>query len=315
MIARLLLTKLLLLPVAAFASSAAQDHDVDYWIERMGEALRTQNYAGIFTYMRGHQFDTIEVTHRFEGGIEQERLLHLSGEHREIIRNGDEIVCRHGPAPNVELNHEVPLGPFTHAFNESLADFQSLYDVELAGEDRIAGRTAVRLEITPRQSDRWGYRLWLDEESGLLLQSHLIGRNRILEVFQFTHVEIGRPIEDGELETTLSGEVASHELKPMQPQIAKTQQTKPQWRVAWLPNGFRQVASPMPNRIVFTDGIATFSVFIERSATHSEFGTLMGGTAVITRPLKGSSQQITVVGEVPMDTAKKVAESIEPVIY
>jgi len=42
---------------------------------------------------------------------------------------------------------------------------------------------------------------------------------------------------------------------------------------------------------------------------------LIGGTVVITRHVKGTSQQITVVGEVPMETAKKVAESIEPVIY
>ena len=62
-------------------------------------------------------------------------------------------------------------------------------------------------------------------------------------------------------------------------------------------------------------GEATFSVFIETSAATNVFGTLMGGTAVIMRQIKGSSQKITIVGEVPMDTAQRVAESIEPVIY
>lgn len=317
------------LGLAAFASAAAEGgasasksgpdakRDVDYWLDRMGEALRTENYEGIFTYMRGHQFDTIEVVHRFNDGMEVERLLHLNGEQREIMRHGDEIVCRHGNTERPDLNHEVPLGPFTHAFNENLSNYQSFYDIELLGADRVAGREAVKLAITPRHDDRWGYRLWLDEASGLLLQSHLVGRGRVLEVFQFSRVDIGETIADEELRTALEGEVAEHRLAPAENESAEPAATKPQFRVAWLPNGFRQVQSRRPDRIVFTDGIATFSVFVERtrSQTRSEFGAMLGGTAVITRRLRDSSQQVTVVGEVPIDTAKKVAESIEPVIY
>ncbi len=308
----LLLTTLF---VAGFVH-AEDARDVNYWISRMGEALRTEDYAGVFTYMRGQQFDTVEIVHRFDDGVEKERLLYLNGEHREITRNGDEIFFRHADAGRVEPSYRVPLGPFTNGFNQSLANFQSFYDVTLGGRDRVAGRSAVRLAVTPKYGDRWGYRLWLDEETGLLLQSHLVGRGKVLEVFQFTNVEIGRAIEDGELETTLPDALVVHELTPIKPpEVAPVEETKPQWRVSWVPNGFRQVASPIPDRIVFSDGIATFSVFIETSAATNDFGTLMGGTAVIMRQIKGSSQKITIVGEVPMDTAQRVAESIEPVIY
>ena len=74
---------------------------------------------------------------------------------------------------------------------------------------------------------------------------------------------------------------------------------------------------PNQNRVLFTDGLATFSVFVDRPgpAVLGQLVTHMGGTVVISRQLKDSSQQITVVGEVPMDTAKRVAESVEPIIY
>ena len=56
------------------------------WLDRMGTALREQNYEGTFTYMRGSQFETVKIMHQFNDGQERERLLNLNGEPREVIR-------------------------------------------------------------------------------------------------------------------------------------------------------------------------------------------------------------------------------------
>lgn len=316
---RTLPTVLLLMLAASWqglAWAAEADPEVSAWLDKMGRALREQNYEGIFTYMRGYRFDTVKVVHTFADGEEIERLVHLNGEQREVVRHGDEIICRHERSDHVDLDHEVPLGPFTHAFNENLANYQSLYDFTLRGKDRVAGRPTVKLEITPSNDDRYGYRLWLDEATGLLLQSHLVNRGRVLEVFQFSRVDIGETIDEAQFASTLGEDAIEHRLTPIEP-VTEQHTQKPQWRVAWLPNGFRRVISPSPDRILYSDGIATFSVFVERNGGEQlgELDTHMGGTVVITRRLKGSAQQITVVGEVPIDTARKVAESVEPVIY
>ncbi|MCB1646131.1 MAG: MucB/RseB C-terminal domain-containing protein [Pseudomonadales bacterium] len=291
------------------------DDEASVWLDKMGKALREQNYQGIFTYMRGHQFDTVEVIHRFRDGQESERLAHLNGEPREVVRDGDEVICIHARTDQPDFDHNALRGPFTHAFNQNLATYQEFYNFNMKGTDRIAGRQAVTIDITPKNNDRYGYRLWLDEDSGLLLQSHLINRGRVLEVFQFSRVEIGEPIEDQALASSLGDDVIEHSLTS--PVIAQADAVKPQWKVSWLPRGFRPVRSDAPDRISFTDGIATISVFVEKSANSNlgEVATKMGGTVVISRRLQKSSQQITVVGEVPMDTAKKIAESVEPVIY
>ena len=301
---------------AAFSSS--EEAEARAWLTRMATALHEQNYEGVFTYVRGGQFNTMQIVHRFKDGKEVERLLQLNGEKLEILRIDDELVCYHEKSDHVDLEHHVPMGPFSSAFSENLEAYQHLYRFSLHGDDRIAGRPAIKIGISPRFNDRYGYRLWLDRETGLLLQSHWLDVNqkRVREIFQFSTVNIGNEINEAELASSLSGDSISHRLSGEVVSLAKGNTAKPNWRVAWLPNGFRSVRVPDSDRLHFTDGLATFSVFIERSAKFSlpEMATHVGGTVVITRHIKGVKGQITVVGEVPLATARRVAESVEPVI-
>ncbi len=287
------------------------------WLSRMATALREQSYQGIFTYMRGGQFESMHIAHKFEDGQEIERMFQLNGETLEILRKGDEVVCRHEDSGHVDLQHHVPMGPFSNAFNESLSAYQDLYRFSLHGEGRIAGRTAVKLAISPSNDDRYGYRLWLDKETGLLLQSHMIDvdKKRVREIFQFSSIEIGEDVESAELVSSLGESSVQHRLAGEVLGMPPGDAVKPLWRVAWLPNGFQPVEVTGSNRLHFTDGIATFSVFIDRgsSAELPDLATQVGGTVVISRHLNGGN--ITVVGEVPIRTARKVAESVEPVIY
>ena len=290
-----------------------QADEAQKWLDRMGAALREQNYEGTFTYMRGSQFETIKIMHQFNDGQELERLLNLNGEPREVIRQGSEVVCHHMKSGTLSLSHDVPLGPFSSAFNENLALNHDQYRFSLHGMDRIAGRTTVKLKITPRFDDRFGYQLWLDEETGLLLQSQLLQRNRVLELFQFANIEIGQPLEVA-LTSSLGNDTLSHRLAPDTKATANN--NKPRLRVSWLPKGFRPVKVSNSNRLHFTDGLAGLSIFFERKASViPEMTTHLGATTVITRRLKDAEGQITVVGEVPINTARKIAESVEPVVY
>ena len=308
--ATLLLLAYACLPGVALASESP---DASVWLAKMEKALREESYEGIFTYMRGPQFDTVKVVHEFKDNKEIERLASLNGPQREIIRNGNDVVFRRSRNDKSDVEQVMPLGPFTHAFNQNLSNYQSFYDFAVIGTDRVAGRPAVKLSITPKNDDRYGYRLWLDQKTGLLLQSHLVNHGRILEVFQFSRVDIGEPIKAGDFKSTIADAV-EYRLAPMSSKVASA---KPDWRAGWLPNGFRLVSSETPDKLLYSDGIATFSVFVDKGEVSKlgELTTHMGGTVVITRRLKGSAQQITVVGEVPVDTARKVADSVESALH
>ena len=285
------------------------------WLEKMGGALRNENYAGNFTYIRGSRFDNVRIVHVVEQGRELERLYNLNGDVRELYREDGEAHCYH-PMSDLSADgladHDVHIGPFTPAFSDRVLSTQNLYNLAMQGEDRIAGRPAVVLTVSPRFNDRYGYRVWLDQETGLLLQSHLIERGKIKEIFQFTHIEVGEFISTSSLQTAIRGDTIAHPLAL----DVNERKEKPVWKVNWLPNGFRPVRI-QGNRLHFTDGLATFSVFIETSGRTPmpDLATTEGGTVVITRRHQKTGRQITVVGEVPVRTARRVAKSVEPVIY
>jgi len=315
MLKRLALT-LLILPLQTLA--ADDQSEAVQWLEKMGASIREQSYAGTYIYMRGKRFDTMQVVHQNSGGEEIERLTNTSGAEREIIRHDDHAVCLHADGDST-IPHALPHGPFTTSFNRNLVENLSNYTIGIHGVGRIADRPAVRISISPKNSDRYGYRLWLDQETGLLLRSNLVNNGRVLELFQFTDISIGEPIAPELLAATIRGEdVFEHDLLAPQNVVAQAApQAPPNWRVKWMPRGFHQVSAPTGSGMVFTDGMATLSVFVEKRGRNSlgDVQTTIGGTAVLSRPIEGSAEQITVVGEVPLATAKRVAESIEPVIY
>jgi len=297
---------------AVFSLPARASDEAVAWLQKMGDALRQENYDGIFSYMRGSTYETIRIVHRMEDGVEKERLFNLNGEVRELYREDDEIICLHPESDEIDPDHTVQIGPFTPAFSERVLATQDLYRLAMHGTDRIAGREAVKLSISPSFNDRYGYRLWLDAETGLMLQSHLVERGRVREIFQFSSLKVGSEIEATALASAMGSDTSTHRLTL----DFTTGSEKPVWRVRWLPDGFRPVRQ-QGNRLHFSDGVATLSVFVEGAETPAlpEMATTVGGTVVITRRFKPSGSQITVVGEVPVQTARKVAESVEPVIY
>ena len=293
------------------SSASSSSGDAVQWLGQMAKALRDENYEGIFTYIRGTTFETVKIVHKNEAGLETERLFNLNGEVREVFRQGNEIRCFH-PEGYMEAEHSVQIGPFTPAFPERVIATQGMYRLSMHDEDRIAGRLAVTLLISPKLDDRYGYRIWLDKETGLMLQSHKVERGRIREIFQFTSLKIGDEIDELDLASSIIGGTVSH---PLTFDFSE-QREKPRLRVSWVPDGFRQVRIS-GDRLHFTDGVATFSVFIdgEKATSLPNMMTRVGGTVVITRRLNNVGPQITVVGDVPMKTARRVADSVEPIIY
>jgi sigma-E factor negative regulatory protein RseB len=307
---------LLWLP-AGYAGAA--ESEAVLWLNKMATALHDQNYRGTFTYMHGGSFNAMQIEHKLENGKEIERMFQLNGELLEITRVDDEIICHHENSDHVDLGHRVAIGPFSGAFSENIVASREMYRFALHGEDRIAGRIAIKLAISPKHNDRYGYRLWLDKETGLLLQSQMIDvdRHRVREIFQFSNIEIGESVGQGAYVSSLSKDTILHRLQGSVVGLPLDVAAKPLWRASWLPSGFRAIQVPGSDQLHYSDGLATFSIFIEKSGKSNlaDIVTQVGGTVVISRRIQGSQGQITVVGEVPITTARKVADSVEPVIY
>lgn len=309
----------------ASAAPAVEGRTTGEWLEFMNRAFVERNYDGVFSYFDGTDLSTLRVVHSVVDGVQRERLVHLNGAPREIIRRGDDVTCVLQPGDEMlALQASIPSGPFARVFSRSLDGVTDNYELTLQGTDRIADRSTTVLELSPRDHDRYGYRLWLDEETGLLLRSELIDMaGARLEIFQFAHVTIDAPIAISALEPEhRDGAVTSHLT------LAPSQQTrtpgKSRWHAAWVPSGFamaawdlrRTPATRAPvNTLMYSDGLAAFTVFIEDmpESGAATFVSRNGATVAVTHMTSGPGDRaflVTVVGELPVDTAQRVARSI-----
>ncbi len=304
----------------------AEDRSPGDWLAAMNDAFVARDYDGVFSYYNGTDLATLRVVHVVLDGVQHERLVHLNGAPREVVRKGDEVSCILMPGDElIELERSIPSGPFARAFVRRFDRISNHYRLSLAGRDRVAAREAVRLSVQPRDEHRYGYRLWLDAESALLLRSEMFdasGAN--LELFQFTQLRLGDDVDPAAAQPeNAAGSLVSH-LKLAKEKSGLPASESPRWRAGWLPPGYAMASAdirraPLSNKgistLVYSDGLAVFSVFIEEMppAGAASMESRMGGTVAVTHWVDrgaGAEQLVTVVGELPVPTARRIAGSI-----
>lgn len=298
------------------------------WLADMNRAFMDLNYDGVFSYFTGQDVATLRIVHMIVEGEQRERLVHLNGAPREIIRRGDEVTRVLMPGDNlVELSRGIASGPFARAFTSPFDRISEHYAISDLGVGRVAGRLAQRVAVMPKDSDRYGHRLWLDREHRLLLRSELVDRHGArLEVFQFTQIEIGDGVDPSALEPGRhEGALASVDAQPPGTK-ADAGEMRVRWRAGWIPAGFSmasasvcrsQSRAEMVNTLMYTDGLAAFSVFVEDErhahAKAEAAATRRGATVAVTEFVPGPSgrrAQVTLVGELPEPTVRRIARSM-----
>ncbi len=318
------------LPVAVLLGLAtpAVAGEPQQLLENMNAAFVNLNYDGVFSYYSGEELASLRVVHKVVGGVTRERLVHLNGAPREIVRFGDEVECIVMPGDDLlALEQSIPAGPFARAFVRQFERLSANYAVDEFGEGRIAGRAATRIAVSPKDRHRYGFRLWLDQASALLLRSELVDHEgRKLEIFQFNEVTIGDAVSDAALEPQqASGSQVSHlRLEPADA-VSTAQDTDPQaaFTTTWLPAGFTMVnanvrAMPVTGQAIaswmYSDGLSAFSIFIEPMPQKgaSSMMSQTGATVALTHGIVSSetSYLVTLVGEIPARTARQIIASV-----
>ncbi|MBC8786375.1 MucB/RseB C-terminal domain-containing protein [Pseudomonas fluorescens] len=304
---------LTLLLSGCFALSAHADEAQD-WLTRLGRAEQQQSFAGTFIYERNGSFSTHDIWHRVQDGQVRERLLQLDGSAQELVRVNGKTQCVSGTLV-------AGLGNSPDAPSRALDPLKltQFYELAVIGKSRVAGRNAVIVSITPRDQYRYGFELHLDRETALPLKSLLLNdQGQLLERFQFTRLNTSAALTDRDLQP--SGEctpVAVSNSKA--PQVPATQA----WHLDWLPPGFQLTNSisrkdtqtkATVDSLMYDDGLARFSVFLESTegASVSETRTQLGPTVAVSRRLNtvDGEVMVTVVGEIPIGTAERIALSV-----
>jgi len=297
---------LLLFTVAGATAAACPEADTVAleWLDKMSRSMRQVSYQGVVTLQRGDEMQAMQVSHSVDHGNSSERLTILTGQGAQVVRGSHPLNCIH---PGEQL---LRLGAPRQQDHCGIA---GQYRLIVADGERVAGRNAVRIIIEPRDMYRFGYVIDLDRETGLLLKSQTVSHgHKALETIQFAHISYATDVP------VVGDAVVLHEAQHPHPQSpAVNSAVVRAWSLGWLPRGFAATDSSLGilGRRTYTDGLAVFSVFLEdldRQIHPGEGLVRVGGTTIYTRGMliAGQPVLVTVIGEVPVNTARMVADSV-----
>ena len=312
-------------------------------LKAMAFAAHQTNYSGTFVYQYGGHVETSRITHIVDQDGEHGRLESLDGPRREIIRHNDEVWCDVGNG-RVRVALSQGVHQFPALLPEQLNLLNKNYLIKQAEQMRLSGYTARAIIFKPKDNLRYTHKMWAENVSGLLLKSEVLDeRSDVIEQYSFTQLSIGGDmdrtwISPGASAVEAHDRVVQHgnpvrkntnEDESPHDGVPRSNQNSQKliatnyvsgWRVDALPEGFKKIAElrrlmrgrDIPvTQIVFSDGLAGISVFIEKSDSDSDDHTGLSSQGVIQVYSKlVDDQLVTVVGEVPPRTVMQIADSV-----
>ena len=301
------------------------------WLQKMNQALATRNYDGTFFHLSEGRVETMRIVHRVRAGRVIERLQSLDGSGREFVRNNGELTCYLPDQHTVLVEPRPDRGPFLGSLPQFGAGVNEFYRIQALPATRVLGRAARVIAVNPKDQFRFGYRLWLDESTAMPLKTQLCdSRGQVIEQIFFARLDMPENIPDSDLAPLVRTD--GMRWVRQGPSHDTASPTLSAFRASELPPGFHLTvagaqtiggASIPASHLVYSDGLATVSVFVE--APQSATGADAAQNAPAEPPMQGLARvgsgfafstvvqghQVTAVGEVPAQTVEFIAHSVK----
>jgi sigma-E factor negative regulatory protein RseB len=309
----------LCLAAQVWAAGAALQDDPRDWLARTDEALSNRNYEGVFVHEHAGESETLRVIHRVDGEGVSERLLSMDGSGREFIRKGAQLIC-YLPDQRMVLVEKTPDAALLLTGLPRIdASSAGQYGITELARTRVSGRDARVIAIAPTDQLRYGYRVWIDEDTAMPLKTQLRdSHGGVLEQIVFTSLHMLAHIPKAELEPAIDARGYRWVRRDSEPVDSSALTVS--WEANTLPAGFHMTASArqmLPSgpveHLVFSDGLASVSVFVEMgraggSAAHDDDAATLGTSSAYSTVADG--YRVTAVGEVPPETVRVIARAI-----
>jgi sigma-E factor negative regulatory protein RseB len=282
----------------------------------MHDASRQRSYIGTFVVSSGNgAMSSARIWHACDGNRQVERVESLSGERRSTFRRDDEVLTFLPEARTVRSERRESLGVFPELTRPDGTAIPEFYTARRVGADRVAGFDADIVQVLPKDALRFGYRIWSEKKSGLVVKLQTLDdAGHVLEQAAFSELQLDAPVRMQQLAQMMAVPVGWRVEKP---EAVKTTAAAEGWGLKTTVAGFRPVncyKRPAEGVVqwIFTDGLASVSIFIEDfdRERHVQEGVFASGaTHTLTRRMQ--DWWITAVGEVPPQTLKAFSLSLE----
>ena len=264
----------------------------------MHAASRQHNYIGTFVVSAaGGNLSSARIWHVCEGDQQIERVEALSGPPRSTFRRNDQVLTFLPESRVVRSEKRETLEMFPSLLGAPESAIAEFYSARALGAGRVAGFEADVVQLAPRDALRFGYRIWSERRTGLVVKLQTLdGEGRVLEQSAFSELQLDAPIKSAALVQMMKSTAASVSR-------SRNWNTRPPQAEGWaLPRpvaGFRPTSclrrtlgqSATPQRMMqwtFSDGLASVSLFLEpydAQRQPQEAVMALGATYTLTRRL------------------------------
>jgi sigma-E factor negative regulatory protein RseB len=286
-------------------------------LRRIYQATEKLSYSGTFVYQQGERSETSSISRLTGPGGNVERVEVLDGVPREIVRTRDTVRCYLPESRTVKVERRTDPRAFPAMLPERITDLASNYTITRGEPARIAGYDCEAVVLTPKDELRYGYKLWADVNTGMLLKARTFNRRgEFIEQFSFAQLAIGNVPRE-----RVKSRLASQRWRVEDAAVAPVNLGRAGWTVRGDLPGFRKIvevtrrmgeARPV-GQMVYSDGLAAVSVFIEPMSGRAEAvrpgPSSLGAFHIYTREI--ADHIVTVVGEAPAASVQRIANTVE----
>lgn len=316
---------IIFLAVAALPAQAADTPE--QLLARMQIAVEQTNYEGTLVHMSAGRVDQFRIYQRVAAEGVTERTVLVDGAGAEIIRTPDEVICIFPEQSSVVIEDRASAAAGQSPLRAGVPSIEDVapeyYRLSMRNAGRVAERESIVVAIQPQDEFRYGYRLWLDSETAMPLKSQMLGNDESMPIEEIRFVSISMPvIVDAEL---VQPGIDTSRYRVERHRKAAHEETENGRPVGWfaqdLPPGFMLTSSHFeymegastPRRhLVYTDGLASVSVFVDAAGREDETEGFSSMGAASAYSLVKDGLYVTAMGEVPPATVRRIAMSMSP---
>jgi sigma-E factor negative regulatory protein RseB len=305
------------------AEARSTDRNVGDWLRRMHEAsTRDRAFIGTFVVSSGGNMSSARIWHICEGDQQMERVESLTGAPRSTFRHNSQVVTFMPESRVARTENRDSLGLFPDLLKGGLSAIAGYYTARVNGSERVAGFDADVVQLSPRDQLRYGYRIWSEKKSGLVVKLQTLDTDgKVLEQAAFSELQLDAPVRMDKLAQMM---LNTEGYRIETPELVKTTAAAEGWVLKTPVAGFQPVncfkrltgpsGAAQDNTLqwIFSDGLASVSLFVEawdRQRQGPETLMAMGATQTLTRRI--GDWWLTVVGEVPAQTLRSFAQGLE----
>lgn len=303
------------LAVAGFAH-ASVELTAKQWLDKLAHAVHQRNFEASYVVVKGNVMEPYRWRHGVTAQGEVEQLSYLNEGGAEIVRIGDHVTYFEPNTPPYTLKTSAITGPIPEVLFGDISQLEQHYQFVLGGQGRIADRLAQLVRIEAKDKQKLNYLVWIDVDSSLLLKAAYINpQGQLVEQLQLMHINVTEkplPVLVKLTEQPLP--------KPLATNRNEETQSAPNWQINWLPQGFELLKATrkkltrnkeLADYYLYSDGFVEVSVFIQRPLSGQRNGGALSSGATTVYIHHGGEFDVSVVGNIPAATAKRIAESVE----